>query len=107
MVSKHMILTEESIKKRIYNIRGRQVMLDRDLADLYGVEVKYLKRQVRRNIDRFPENFMFQLTKDEFEDWRCQIVTSKSDKMGLRHYPFAFSRFEKGAVEMLNRLASR
>ena len=58
-------------------------MLDRDLAGLYGVEAKYLKRQVRRNLDRFPPDFMFKLSKQEFKDWRCQFVTSNSaDKMG-------------------------
>ena len=60
-------------------------MIDRDLADLYGVETKYLKRQVRRNIKRFPLDFMFQLTDREFKDWRSQFVTSNStDMMGLR-----------------------
>lgn len=67
----------QHIKNKIHTIRGRQVILDRDLAELYEVEVKYLKRQVRRNAKRFPENFCFQLT--EKEDWRCQNVTSNSD----------------------------
>jgi hypothetical protein len=66
-------------------------MLDRDLADLYGVETKRLKESVRRNIDRFPEDFMFELTKEEFSNWRTQFATSKSDKMGLRVLPFAFT----------------
>jgi len=74
-------------------------MLDRDLAELYGVETKYLKRQVKRNIKRFPEDFMFELNKDEFEDWRSQFVTSKSDKKGLRYAPYAFT--EQG-VAMLS-----
>lgn len=74
-------------------------MLDRDLAELYGVETKYLKRQVKRNIKRFPEDFMFELTIDELADWRSQFVTSKSDKMGLRYSPFAFT--EQG-VAMLS-----
>jgi len=63
-------VTEELIINKIYSIRGRKVMLDRDLATLYQVETKQLKRQVRRNIERFPEDFMFDLTKDEFDNLR-------------------------------------
>ena len=74
-------------------------MIDRDLAELYGVETKYLKRQVKRNASRFPEDFMFELSKDEFEDWRSQFVTSKSDKKGLRYAPYVFT--EQG-VAMLS-----
>ena len=77
-------------------------MLDRDLAELYGVETKYLKRQVRRNIIRFPEDFMFELTDKELEDWRSQFVTSNaSNKMGLRYAPYVFP--EQG-VAMLSRV---
>jgi hypothetical protein len=72
------------ITSEIYFIRGRKVMLDRDLAELYGVKTKVLKQAVRRNIDRFPSDFMFELTSEEFKEWRSQLVTSKSDKMGLR-----------------------
>ena len=73
-------------------ISGKKVMLDRDLAELYGVETKYLKRQVRRNLNRFPPDFMFKLSKPEFKNWRCQFVTSNSaDKMGLRYPPYAFT----------------
>ena len=81
----------ERITSKIYLIRRQKVMLDRDLADLYGVETKVLKQAVRRNIDRFPEDFMFELTETEFEDWRSQFVTSKSDKMGMRYKPFVFT----------------
>ena len=66
-------------------------MLDRDLAKLYCVETKYLKRQAKRNAKRFPSDFMFELKQEEFDDWRCQNVTSNSDKMGLRHAPLAFT----------------
>ena len=66
----------EKITTRIYLIRGQKVMLDRDLAELYEVETKQLKRAVRRNIDRFPADFMFELTKAELENWRCQFDTS-------------------------------
>ena len=73
-------------------------MLDRDLAELYGVETKYLKRQVRRNIIRFPEDFMFELSEKEFNEWRCQFVTSNSDLMGLRYAPMAFT--EDGVAQL-------
>ena len=63
-------IPEEVIISKIYLIRGQKVMLDRDLAELYGVATKRLKEQVRRNIDRFPEDFMFEMSKEELEDWR-------------------------------------
>ena len=66
----------DSIRSRILTILGVQVMLDRDLAELYGVPTKRLNEQVKRNARRFPDNFMFQLTKEELEDWRSQIATS-------------------------------
>jgi len=75
-------------------------MVDSDLAELYGVETKYLKRQVKRNTNRFPEDFMFELTKEEFANWRSQFVTSNSsNKMGLRYAPYVFT--EQG-VAMLS-----
>lgn len=86
-----LMLSDEVIISKIYFIRGQKVMLDRDLAELYGVETKYLKRQVRRNIDRFPDDFMFKLTDNEFKNWRSQFVTSNSDAMGLRYAPFCFT----------------
>lgn len=88
-----------SIENKILVIRGQQVMLDRDLAALYKVETKRLKEQVKRNIERFPEQFCFQLTTEEFLNWRSQIATSNSDKMGLRYAPYAFT--EQG-VAMLS-----
>ncbi|MFH1958612.1 MAG: ORF6N domain-containing protein [bacterium] len=95
----------EIIAGKIFLIREQKVMLDRDLAGLYAVEVKYLKRQVKRNNERFPEDFMFQLSKEEFENWRCQFVTSKSDKMGLRYRPFAFT--EHGILMLSSVLNSK
>ncbi len=68
------------IEDMIYEIRGKQVMLDSDVAILFGYETKYLNRQVQRNINRFPENYCFQLTKDEYESLRCQNVTLKSGR---------------------------
>ena len=93
------MLPAEIIESKIYLIRKHKVMLDRDLAELYGVETKNLKRQVKRNINRFPPEFMFILSKKEFEDWRCQFGTSNSDKMGLRYSPMMFT--EQG-VAMLS-----
>ena len=87
------------IQSKIYEIRGERVMLDRDIAALYNVETKVLNQAVKRNIKRFPEDFMFQLSKTEFQIWKSQIVTSNSDKMGLRRPPYAFT--EQG-VAMLS-----
>jgi len=89
----------DQIASTIYLLRDQKVMLDRDLAALYGVETKRLKEQVRRNIARFPEDFMFVLTKEEFADWRSQFATSNSDRMGLRYPPMAFT---KQGVAMLS-----
>ena len=85
-------IPEEIITNKIYVIRNQKVMIDRDLAVLYGVETRVLKQAVKRNIERFPNDFMFELTKDEFRNWRSQFVTSNSsDKMGLRYAPYAFT----------------
>src|SRR5881398_857123 len=85
------LIPVERIEKAIYLIRGEKVMLDRDLAALYGVGTKVLKQAVRRNLNRFPADFMFELNESEFKDWRSQFVTSKTDRMGLRYRPMAFS----------------
>ena len=79
----------ERIASKIYLIRDIKVMLDRDLAELYGVETKVLKQAVRRNIDRFPADFMFELGRDEFNNLRSQIVTSSWG--GARYLPMAFT----------------
>ncbi|MFH0984390.1 MAG: ORF6N domain-containing protein [Candidatus Omnitrophota bacterium] len=85
-------LNLNAIASGIYLIRGKKVMLDRDLAVLYGVSTKHLKRQVRRNRNRFPEDFMFELSDEETRIWRRQFGTSNlKDKMGLRYSPFAFT----------------
>lgn len=97
-----IVIAEGAIVNKIYLIRGQKVMLDRDLAELYGVETKSLKRAVKRNIERFPSDFMFELTDEELENWRYQIGTSNLEdgsKMGLRHAPYAFT--EQG-VAMLS-----
>ncbi len=96
------ILPLERIASKIYFIRGMKVMLDKDLAELYDVETKALKQAVRRNIDRFPEDFMFELSKEEFKNLRSQIVTSSWG--GLRYLPMAFS--EQGVAMLSSVLKS-
>ena len=86
------------IQSKIYEIRGQKVMLDRDLAELYGIETKRLKEAVRRNLRRFPVDFMFELNRKEFEFLRSQIASSHG-RGGLRYMPFAFT--EQG-VAMLS-----
>ncbi|OOV28700.1 DNA-binding protein [Flavobacterium sp. LM5] len=98
------LLSEETIANKIYFIRNQKVMLDRDLATLYGIETRVLKQAVKRNISRFPEDFMFELTKSEFENWRSQFVISNSDKMGLRYLPMAFT--EHGVLMLSSILKS-
>jgi hypothetical protein len=82
------IVKEQSISSLIYLVRGEKVMLDFDLANLYGVETRRLKEQVRRNINRFPEDFMFQLTNEEFRILRSQIATSSWGGSRYRHMAF-------------------
>lgn len=91
------IIPDEQVISKIYLIRGQKVMLDRDLAALYQVETRTLNQAVQRNIDRFPKDFMFQLTRQEFENLKSQIVTSSWG--GVRKLPFAFT--EQG-VAMLS-----
>jgi len=99
------IIKTENIETKIYLIRDKQVMLDRDLANLYQVNTKVLNQAVRRNIERFPDDFMFQLTKEEFGNWKSQFVTSNSDKMGLRRSPYAFT--EQGVSMLASVLKSK
>jgi len=96
------------LKDKILVIRSARVMLDYDLAKLYGVETKVLKQAVRRNIDRFPEDFMFELTKEEQQFLRSQIVTSKigvETRGGSRYAPFAFT--EQGVAMLSSVLRSK
>ena len=92
------IIASEAITARIYFIRGNRVMLDRDLAELYGAETKSLKQAVRRNMERFPPDFMFELSKEESDSLRSQIVTLKRGRHA-KYLPFAFT--EQG-VAMLS-----
>ena len=85
-----IVPSETSIQQRIYEVRGTKVMLDFDLAVLYRIETKNLKRQVRRNMSRFPSDFMFELTDEETQNLRCQNVTSNTHG-GNRYRSFAFT----------------
>jgi len=97
-----LIVPEEILHHKIYLIRNQKVMLDRDLAELYGVETKHLKRQVNRNLERFPEDFMFELTKAENEILRSQFGTSSWG--GNRYFPLAFT--EHGILMLSSVLTS-
>jgi len=95
---------DEEIINRTHIIRGQKIMLDRDLAEMYGVEVRAMNQAVKRNIDRFPEDFMFQLTQKEMENWKSQFVISNSIKMGLRKLPLALT--EQGVAQLSSVLRS-
>jgi phage regulator Rha-like protein len=94
-----------AIEKRILVVRKRQVMLDEDLADLYGVETRRLIEQVKRNIERFPADFMFQLTKDEAAALRSQSATSDTGRGGRRYAPYVFT--EQGVAMLSGVLRSK
>jgi phage regulator Rha-like protein len=96
---KHLLMPDERIVSRIFWIRGKKVMIDRDLAALYGVQTRVLNQAVRRNKTRFPGDFMFQLRKPEFESLRSQIVTLKGRGRHPKYLPYAFT--EQG-VAMLS-----
>ena len=91
------LITTDDIRSKVYIIRGQQVMLDKDLAEIYGYEVKKLNQQVKRNIERFPEDFMFRLSNSEIDSVRSQIVTSRKKDFfagqegGRRYLPYAFT----------------
>lgn len=97
-----ILLAEEKIRNRIYVIRGQKVMLDRDLAEMYGVETKRLKEQVKRNSKRFPKDFMFTLTRKELDNLRSQFATSSWG--GTRYLPMAFT--EQGVAMLSSVLSS-
>jgi len=98
------IISIEVIQRLIISIRGEKAMLDQDLAELYGVETKQLKRAVRRNIDRFPPDFMFDLTKEEYGTLRCQFGTLKRGEHS-KYLPMAFT--EEGVAMLSSVLNSR
>ena len=99
------ILDENSIKSRIHTIRGVQVMLDRDLAELYEVPTKRLNEQARRNIERFPKDFMFQLTEKESHILRSQIATANPIIAKIRYLPYVFT--EQGVANLSSVLSSK
>jgi phage regulator Rha-like protein len=100
------VVPVERIEKAIFMIRGQKVILDHDLAHLYGVQTKALKQAVRRNLDRFPSDFMFELTDLEFKNLRSQIVTSSLDQWGGQRYkPMAFT--EQGVAMLSSVLRSK
>ena len=103
-MSKEVGIPQEIILSKIYEIRGQKVMLDSDLAELYGVETKRLKEQVKRNSVRFPEKYMFELTKEEAEVLRSQIATSNTGRGGTRYLPMVFT--EHGVLQLSNFLRS-
>jgi len=92
------------IEQKIYLIRGQRIMLDADLAQLYGVKTKILNKAVKRNLERFPEDFMFQLNNQEVESLRFQIGTSKIGRGGTRYLPYAFT--EQGVAMLSGVLTS-
>jgi hypothetical protein len=98
------LIVEKRILRNIMIIRGEKVILDSDLAELYGVETRRLNEQVRRNINKFPGDFMFQLTKEEFDNLKSQIATSSSGWGGRRKPPLVFT--EHGALQAANVLNS-
>lgn len=98
------LIVIEGIDEKIYLIRGQKVMLDSDLAEVYQVETKVLNQAVKRNLHRFPEDFMFQLAEDETESLRSQFVTSNKGRGGRRYSPYAFT--EHGAVMLASVLNS-
>lgn len=97
------LVEEQKILNRIHVVRGEKVLLDQDLAEMYGVETKQLKRQVKRNTDRFPKDFMFELTRKEFENLRSQLGTSSWG--GTRYLPMAFT--EQGVAMLSSVLNSK
>ena len=88
------IISTEVIKAHIYELRGHRIMIDSDLASLYRIETKNLKRAVRMNIERFPDDFMFELTREEYESLRCNFFTLKEGGRGKhsKYLPFAFTQ---------------
>jgi hypothetical protein len=103
-MSKAIIITEKTIESKIYFIRGQKVMMDADLSEMYGVETKRLKEQVKRNRDRFPEDFMFELTAKEAEDFsRSQFATLKRG-YNIKYLPYAFT--EHGVLMLSSVLRS-
>jgi hypothetical protein len=90
-MAKELTLNDEKVISKIYLLRGQKAMLDRDLAEMCGVETRTLNQAVKRNIKRFPEDFMFQMTEEELEEWKSQNVISNKERVGLRKLPNVFT----------------
>ncbi len=103
MESKEILINRSELEKRIFTIRGKQVMIDSHLSELFKVEVKVLNQGVKRNLDRFPNSFRFQLTKHEFEILRSQIVTSSMEHGGRRYFPFVYTEQEVAMLSAILR----
>jgi len=99
-----LMIADEVVMSKIYFIRGQKVLIDSDLAELYQVETKGLKRAVNRNLDIFPKHFMFELTENEFTSWRSQTGTTKTGRGGTRYLPMAFTEY--GVLQLANVLKS-
>jgi regulator of replication initiation timing len=99
-----LVVPDEVVMNKIYVIRNQKVMLDKDLAILFQVETKVLKQSVKRNMDIFPDHFMFELTEQEFELLRSQFVTSKEGRGGTRYLPMVFT--EHGVLQLSNVIRS-
>lgn len=102
-VENSIVIVDEVVMNKIYIVRGQKVMLDRDLAELYQIETKYLKRQVKRNSERFPDDFMIELTKEEEDSLRCQFGTLKRGEH-IKYLPYAFT--EQGVAMLSSVLSS-
>ncbi len=102
---KDRVISLDRIEKKIYLIRNQKVMLDQDLAKLYNVPTKRFNEQIKRNFERFPQDFMFQLTKPEYESLRSQIATSKKGRGGRRYLPYVFT--EQGVAMLSSVLNSK
>lgn len=98
-MSENIAINEENVISKIYLIRGKKVMLDRDLSEMYNVETRVLNQAVKRNKQRFPADFMFQMTQAELDEWKGQVPTTDKERMGLRKLPNVFT--EQG-VAMLS-----
>ena len=101
------IISIENVEKRILVVRGHKVMIDKDLAELYEVETKVLIQAVKRNIDRFPSDFMFQLNNQEVVRLRSQFVTSKSGRGGRRYLPYVFTEQGVAMLSSVLRISER
>ena len=106
-MSENLQIYSSNIQNQIYTIRGERVMIDRDLAEIYGVETRALNQAVKRNSERFPSDFMFQLTDIEFQHWKSQIVMSNAVNLGLRKKPFVFTELGVAMLSSVNCISTK